>query len=224
MSNNGTVHAVSAVIAGIGLQPPPPSVPAPPLLQTATQIGPLQSATQVASRPMQTQTLHPQAMVHSATAVPPPPMSTASAVVAQSSHYVMQQALSLQPDDMIKVYENLRKHLHNEGLLRGMSVSARTKRRVDCLKDGCPGCKPLALLAVSPPAFRLDRIAALSSAAPHVSRCMLRRRADGIQEAGHVQRRQRLRLPCAVGLLSVPTGQARLQTMHLLKWMATGSS
>ena len=179
-NNNGTVHAVSAVIAGIGLQPPPPSVPAPPLLQTATQIGPLQSATQVASRPMRTQTLHPQTMVHSATAVPPPPMSTASAVVAQSSHYVMQQALSLRPDDMIKVYESLRKHLHNEGLLRGMSVSARTKRRVDCLKDGCPGCKPLALLALSPPAFHLDRIAALSSAAPHALRCMLRSRVDGI--------------------------------------------
>jgi hypothetical protein len=162
MASTGTVHTVPAVtrtlapqaagswpgmstasISGIGL-PPPPTMPAPPLMQTATQMAPLQPTAQVQTQPIQTQPMHPQTMphlqpVHSATAVPPPPMSTASAVVAQSSHYVMQQALSLQPNDMIKVYESLRKHLHSEGLLRGMSVSARTKRRVMCLKDSCPG-------------------------------------------------------------------------------------
>lgn len=101
---------------------------------------------------------HPQTSVE-ATAVQPPPavqappmppmmapdtairvhMSTASAVVAQSAHNVMQQALSLQSEDQIVLYDNLRKHLHAEGLLRGMSVSAKSKRRVMCLKEGCPG-------------------------------------------------------------------------------------
>lgn len=149
-SMSGVSHILrgqETLVIGALITPSPPTVPAPPMMQTATQVAALQSTTQVASQPMQTQTVHAQTMahlqpVHSATAVPPPPMSTASAVVAQSSHYVMQQALSLQPSDMIKVYENLRKHLHSEGLLRGMSVSARTKRRVQCLKDGCPGRTP----------------------------------------------------------------------------------
>jgi hypothetical protein len=237
MSNSsGTIHAVSAIIGmstaatmdGMGLQPP--TVPAPPLMQTATQMAPpLQSATQqVASQPMHTmhsQTMHPQTMghlqpVHSATAVPPPPMSTASAVVAQSSHYVMQQALSLQPEDMIKVYESLRKHLHNEGLLRGMSVSARTKRRVDCLKDGCPGCTPHRPARVFPSAPTPPAPPAPASQPVLGSSSSLRlrhRRNDGIQEAGHVQRRQGLRLSRAVGLLCLRTGQARLQAMRVLK-------
>lgn len=231
--------STAATMGGMGLQhqgngnsaydPPPPTVPAPPLMQATTQMAsPLQSA----SRPMQTQGMHPQTMghlqsVHSATAVPPPPMSTASAVVAQSSHYVMQQALSLQPEDMIKVYESLRKHLHSEGLLRGMSVSARTKRRVDCLKEGCPGCTPPLVLHVSTsaPAPRPLPVTTLhASLGISLSLRLRHRRDDGIQETGHVQRRQGLRLSRAVGVLCLPTGQVRLQAMRVLKCTAAGSS
>lgn len=111
-------------------------------LQPPSQLGPtgLQQPTQ----------LQPTAHIVVQPPMAPPPvvsatptMSTAAAVVAQSAHNVMQQAMSLQSQDQIILYDNLRKHLHSEGLLRGMSVSAKSKRRVMCLKEGCPGCECL---------------------------------------------------------------------------------
>ena len=94
--------------------------------------------------------LQPTAQVIVQPPIAPPPVisampttSTAAAVVAQSAHNVMQQAMSLGSADQIILYDNLRKHPHSEGLLRGMSVSAKSKRRVMCLKEGCPGCEPL---------------------------------------------------------------------------------
>lgn len=135
--------------------PPPPAMPAPALMQAQQmQAAPVEAQQQAV--PAQQQAMpaqsQPQAMpaqqqqpVHHhlapITAVPPHMSAASTAAVApsQSSLYVMQQAISLPPSDIMKVYEGLKKHLHSEGLLRGMSVSARNKRRVKCLKETCPG-------------------------------------------------------------------------------------
>ena len=135
--------------------PPPPAMPAPALMQAQQmQAAPVEAQQQAV--PAQQQAMpaqsQPQAMpaqqqqpVHHhlapITAVPPHMSAASTAAVApsQSSLYVMQQAVSLPPSDIMKVYEGLKKHLHSEGLLRGMSVSARNKRRVKCLKETCPG-------------------------------------------------------------------------------------
>eukprot|EP01047_Picozoa_sp_COSAG01_P011339 COSAG01_NODE_496_length_16290_cov_48.639244_5_plen_153_part_00 len=121
-----SLQAAAVTTPQAALQPPTT------LQATAVQHAPVQPAPVV----------QPPPVVQPATAVrmPTTAMSTASAVVAQSAHNVMQQALSLQSSDQIVLYDNLRKHLHSEGLLRGMSVSAKSKRRVMCLKEGCPGC------------------------------------------------------------------------------------
>jgi len=134
--------------------PPPPAMPAPALMQAQQmQAAPMQAQQQAMPAQSQPQPMPAQQQPMPAqqqpvhhhlapiTAVPPHMSAASTAAVApsQSSLYVMQQAISLPPSDIMKVYEGLKKHLHSEGLLRGMSVSARNKRRVKCLKETCPG-------------------------------------------------------------------------------------